>query len=274
MRFVKVAEVRPDVLLAQERRWALVEVQNECDPEKQRRWLLAASVLLDQTGTLGDVIVITAHQSVATWALTVAHIETRLGTKLELTPVVLHVSPDMIDRLLTEQQPELAVVATWAVSHRHGPAAKRVVERAIELTAKLPEALQEAQMNAILALLSARMLAWLQETQMNPDKIPMSPAALKFKAHMKAEGLAEGRAEGRAEGKREALLELLESRGLSATDEERARIQSCTDPAMLGAWNVKAASASSVAEVLAAKPQAHPARRRARAAKRPAPRAP
>ena len=30
------------------------------------------------------------------------------------------------------------------------------------------------------------MLAWLQETQMNPDKIPMSAAALKFKAHMKA----------------------------------------------------------------------------------------
>src|ERR1700690_3300452 len=114
-------------------------------------------------------------------------------------------------------------------------------------------------MNAILALLSARMLAWLQESQMNPDKIPMSPAALKFKALMRADGLAEGR----AEGKREALLELLEARGLSATEEERALIQSCTDPAMLGAWNVKAATARSVGEVLAAKPQARTTRRRA-----------
>jgi hypothetical protein len=273
VRFVKVAEVRPDVLLAQDQRWAIVEVQNERDPDKQRRWVLAAAVLLDQVGTLGDVIVITAHPSVATWALTVAHLETPLGTKLALTPVVLHVSPELIDRLLTERQPELAVVAAWAVSHRHGPAAQRVVERAIELTAKLPEALQDAQMNAILALLSARMLAWLQETQMNPDKIPMSPAALKFKAHMKAEGRAEGQAEGRADGKREALLELLESRGLSATKGERALIQGCTDPAMLGAWIVQAATARSVAEVLATKPQPGAAKRRPRAARRPAQRA-
>ena len=261
MRFIRAAEVRPDVLLAQEHRWALVEVQNDCDQDKQRRWLLAAGVLLDQEGTLGDVIVITARQSVATWALTVAHVATPLGTKLELTPVVLYVSPDMIDRLLTEEQPELAVVATWAVSHRHGPEAKRVVERAIELTAKLPEALQEAQRNAILTLLSARMLAWLEETTMNPDKIPMSPAVLKFKARLKAEG------------QRRALLMLLGARGLSATETERASIESCTDPARLDAWVVKAATASSVAEVLGAEPQAGAARRRAGAAKRAAPRA-
>ena len=140
-----------------------------------------------------------------------------------------------------------------------------MVERAIELTAKLPEALQDAQMKAILALLSARMLAWLQETQMNPDKIPMSPAALKFKAHIKAEG--------HADGKREALLELLESRGLSATEGERALIQGCTDSATLGAWIVKAATARSVGEVLAARPQAGAAKRRVGAAKRTASRA-
>jgi hypothetical protein len=164
-----------------------------------------------------------------------------------------------------EQQPELAVVATWAVSHRHGPVAKKVVARAIELTAKLPEALQEAQMNAILTLLSERMLAWLEETQMNPEKIPMSAAALKFKASLRDEG----RVEGLAEGERKALL--LQSRELSATKEERATIASCTDPARLDAWVVMAATARSVGEVLDAKPRAATAKRRAGAAKRPPP---
>ncbi len=132
-------------------------------------------MLLDQKGTLGDVIVITARRSVARWARTVGHVSAPLGTRLELTPVVLHVSPAMTERLLSEAQPELALVATWAVSHRHGPAAQRVVNRAIEVTSKLPAALQDPQRSAILALLSERMAAWLEERMMNPDKIPMSP---------------------------------------------------------------------------------------------------
>ena len=64
---------------------------------------------------------------------------------LELTPVVLHVAPDTLDRLLSDEHPELAVVAAWAVSRRHGPTAKKVVMRALEVTEKLPAALQEAQ---------------------------------------------------------------------------------------------------------------------------------
>jgi hypothetical protein len=277
VRFVQTAEVRPDVLLADGPRWAVVEVQNKRDPDKQRRWLLAAGVLLNQTGVLGDVLVITARRSVAAWALTVAHLTTPLGTKLELTPVVLYVSPETLDLLLSEQHPELAVVATWAVSHRNGPRAKAVVVRALEVTQQLPKALQEAQRNAILTLLSARMLAWLEETQMDPAKIPMSRAALEFKARIGAqarnEGLAEGRTEGRteglAEGKRGALLALLGARGLPVTGKERAAIEGCADPATLDGWIVKAATAGSVGEVLEARLKAR-AKRSAvpRAAKR------
>ena len=42
IRFVKPAEVRPDLLLAGERGergpWAIVELQRAIDPDKQRRW--------------------------------------------------------------------------------------------------------------------------------------------------------------------------------------------------------------------------------------------
>lgn len=258
VRFVKVAEFNPDLLLARGPEWAVIEVQNDIDPAKQRRWLLAAGVLLDQRGVLGDVVILTAHRAVADWALTVAHVETPLGTKLALTPVVLHVGPETLDRLLSEEHPELAVVAIWAISHRHGPRAKQVVMRAIEVSGRLPATLQETQSNAILSLLSERTLRWLKETQMNPDKIPMSPAALQFKAALQAEGRREGLAEGLAEGERKGLAEgernalwmLLKTRGLAATADERAMIEDCSDPEKLAQWIVRAVSAGSVGEVL------------------------
>jgi hypothetical protein len=250
VRFVKVAEFNPDLLFARERQWAVIEVQNDIDPDKQRRWLLAAGVLLDQTGVLGDVIVLTAHRAVADWALTVAHVETPLGTQLALTPLVLHVGPEMLDRLLSVEHPELAVVATWAISHRHGPRAKEVVMRALEVTERLPAVLQETQRSAIMSLLSEQTLAWLQKMQMNPDKIPMSAAYLRFKAALQAEAERRGRREGLAEGERNALRMLLRTRGLSATAEERAMIEGCTDPKKLRQWIVRAVSAGSVGEVL------------------------
>jgi len=249
IRFVKVDEVRPDILYESAPGWTITEVQNDIDPEKQRRWLLAAAVLFNQTGFLGDVYVITAERPVATWALTVAHLETPRGTKLALTPVVLHVSSEVLDHLLTEEHPELALVATWAVSHRHGPKAKKVVERAIELTERLPPLLQKTQRDAILNLLSERMLAWLKEKAMNP-KSRLSPAVLEFKAAIGGPYRAEGLAEGRAEGERKALLMLLGSRGLSTTAEERATIEGCSDPAVLDRWFLRAVTAGSVAEVL------------------------
>jgi hypothetical protein len=258
-RFVDTAEVRPDLILARDDKWTIVEVQDRPDPEKRRRWPLAASLLLDQRGTLGDVIVITSRHSVAEWAGTVAHLSTPLGTRLELTPVVLHLSRETTERLLTVTQPELALVAVWSVSHRHGRFARQVVEQAIEVTNRLPAALQEAQGNAILGLLGERMLAWLKETMMDPDKIPMSPAARKLKALISAEGRKEGRKEGLAEGlargKREVLLDLLDSRGLPVTAAQRATIDGCVDPVTLGRWVVKAATAASVGEVLAIEPQ-------------------
>ena len=81
-RFAKPAEVRLDLVLRSERRrWAIVEIQRGIDPQKRRRWLLAASLLFDQTGVLGEVIVITARRAVARWAMHVAHVRTRLGTE-------------------------------------------------------------------------------------------------------------------------------------------------------------------------------------------------
>jgi hypothetical protein len=59
----------------------------------------------------------------------------------------------------------------------------------------------------------------------------------------------EFREEGQAEGEAKALLAVLAARGLDLTEAERERIRSCTDHERLLAWTVRAATATSTAEV-------------------------
>jgi hypothetical protein len=267
IRFVETDEVRPDLrFTGDDGAWALLELQDKIDPEKRRRWLLATSVLLNQTSVLGDLLVITARRSVARWARKVAHVVTKLGTRLALTPVVLHLSAAKVKLLLDPQHPELAYFAAWAMHHRHGPRAKEVVEQAIDVTELLPPPLREAQLRAIMRMLSDRMLAALEENAMDLSKIPERPALrslrllLEGDAHAKGEaegeakGEARGEAKGEAKGKRSALLIMLKARRLDVSDADRATIEACTDPAKLDQWIERAATAASTRQVLAAKP--------------------
>ena len=66
--------------------WALIEVQNDIDPDKLRRWLVAAGVLLEQTDVLGEIIVLTTYRPVAEWALTAAACACACGA-LSLNPL-------------------------------------------------------------------------------------------------------------------------------------------------------------------------------------------
>ena len=60
VRFVVPDEVRPDLLFVHPPDpWLAAEVQGTIDPEKARRWLVLTSVLTDQHGRMGDLIVIT-----------------------------------------------------------------------------------------------------------------------------------------------------------------------------------------------------------------------
>ncbi|MFE0791446.1 hypothetical protein ACFW4O_06040 [Streptomyces mutabilis] len=57
------------------------------------------------------------------------------------------------------------------------------------------------------------------------------------------------RAEGRAEGRAGALLLLLDRRGVSLSEGERARIVGCSDVEVLDVWLTRAITASTAAEV-------------------------
>lgn len=60
----------------------------------------------------------------------------------------------------------------------------------------------------------------------------------------------EGREQGREQGRALALVTVLDARGLSISDAQRARILACSDAAILDTWLVRATHATRVEDVL------------------------
>jgi hypothetical protein len=70
----------------------------------------------------------------------------------------------------------------------------------------------------------------------------------------KLEGLRDGKLEGlhdgKLEGLREALLRLVARAGITLTDDDRARIHACDDPATLDRWIENVLGAKSIDDVM------------------------
>lgn len=181
VRLAPSLEKRPDLLFSVPPSdsgpapWLLVEVQNQPDAQKAKSWHLITSVLL-QKGGMGDLVVITPSRAVARWAKRVAHHRGALGTVKGLTPVVIPMPKEQVSQLLDPKMPELALFAVWAGARDDSPAAKRVVERAIEVTDELPQPLRDQQTRAILAMLGRRLFDALKETAMDMTQIPETKA--------------------------------------------------------------------------------------------------
>ena len=90
----------------------------------------------------------------------------------------------------------------------------------------------------------------LREVVMTEGERLIALGEARGKAEGKVEGKAEGRAEGKAEGIAHAVLAVLQARGIAVSETARSRILSCTDVAVLDGWIVRAATASSAAEIV------------------------
>ena len=77
------------------------------------------------------------------------------------------------------------------------------------------------------------------------EAIMTVPAGYQFRTELAIANQAKGRAEGKAED----VLEALEVRGLAVTDEQRARVLSCTDVDQLRAWLRRAIVAERTSDV-------------------------
>ncbi len=254
LRMVDPVEVHPDLVLVanESSAWALVEVQLGREDDKGRRVLVAASLMLDQRRVMGDVVIITHERHVARWSARAVEFEGAGGTRLSLAPIVVLLTGDEAEALLATGRPELALFAAWAVHDRHGPKARRVVERAIATVERSEsEPLRATLVRSILNVLDASMIEWLREKWvMNANAIPESPAfralRMELEAIAEARGRADGEARGRAEGAKRALLTVLAARGLALSPEQRAQIETCIDMPTLDQWLERAVSAVSV----------------------------
>lgn len=72
----------------------------------------------------------------------------------------------------------------------------------------------------------------------------------KFQSAFVRKHFNSGVTKGVAKGKAEAVLAVLKARGMRVSAEQRARVRSCTDAAILDGWIRLAATASSTDEVL------------------------
>ncbi len=199
-------------------------------------------MLVAEHKVMGDLFLVTtspavARRAQADIALTAAH-----GTAIRLEPVVVLLTAKEARALLATDKPELAFFAAWAVRRRKSEAAKAIVEEALQLTDKTPDAaLREAQAQAILNVLGEPLLQMFQETLVNLDNMPESPAFRKFRLFLEARGEARGEAR--------MVLQALTLRGLAVDDALRERVMACTDRATLEHWFARAMTAATLTEV-------------------------
>jgi hypothetical protein len=253
VRFPGLEEVRSDLIFTGHTtgRWDAPEVQMQVDRSKGRRWPVLVSLLLNQHGEMGDLIVLTPNRSVAKWAPGACDWVGPLGTVLRLIPIVLHVGKDQVAALLDESHPKLAFFAAWAMHKRYGPAARRVVEKALEITSKLPKRLQEAQIRAILDVTHERLYWKLKERMMDNGQFfdppwQSPPWVLQHVAELEARG----EARGKATAKREALLAVMHARGLQSSAGQQKQIAACSDLDQLDQWITRAVTATTLDAIL------------------------
>jgi ribosomal protein L12E/L44/L45/RPP1/RPP2 len=243
-RIVRADEIRPDAIFAEKTGpWNALEVQDDEDPDKIRRWPLLVSALHSQRGCMGDLVVLTARAYVARWAEEACVLVGPRGTELRLKPVVLLLTEKNVGALLDEAHPELAFFAAWAVHHRHGRRAERLVRRALGLVEKVSEPLRKDLNQGIFNVLNPRLCQALEELNMGwMDNVP------------EGEYVRDLRLRAEAKATRQALLTVLEARGLEPSEAERATVAACSDPATLDTWIRNATRAATTAEALVPAP--------------------
>jgi predicted transposase YdaD len=243
---IQPAEYRADavVLLLQGGspvRVVIVEVQLAADPQKRFSWPAYAMVARAVHGCPVALLVVAPDPVVAAWCA--ESIETGIPDFV-LHPPVLRRSavPVVTDPGEAARRPELGVLSALA----HGE-----TEQGATIASAVLPAIRELDDDRV------RLYYDLVYNSLNEASRRALEALMKgyeyqsdFAKKYVAQGRAEGRAEGRTEEAANAVLMVLQARGVTVPDAIRKRILAQTDPERLERWLVKAAVASSVAEVL------------------------
>jgi hypothetical protein len=244
----------------------ILEVQREEKPRKKYAWPVYVTVVRAQKECQTVVLVVAPDAKVAAWAA--ESIDLGLGFG-HVKPLVLGpaVVPVVTDQAEAERETELAILS--AVAHGNGPNGLAVVLAALGALGRFDQehaavyfqiiydGLREPLRRALEALIMERM------TQAKATFPPFAQQLIdRGKVEGKLEGIREGKLEGIREGKlegiregelkgkRDALLRLLTRAGIALSEDDRARIEACTDAATLDRWVDNVLGAKNAADVL------------------------
>jgi hypothetical protein len=224
----------------------VLEVQRDEDPDKKFSWLVYAAVVRAKKRCPAIVLVVAPDADVATWAAQPIDLGLGLGS---LRPLVLGPAsvPEVTDPLAAEQEVELAVLS--AVAHGNGPNGLVVVQAALVALGRLDREHAAVYFQIIWNVLREPMRQALEALVMERQtegKATFPP----FAQRIFERGIHEGELKGELKGKRDTLLRLLARAGISLSDDDRTRIQACTDAATLDRWVDNVLGAKTAIDVL------------------------
>jgi hypothetical protein len=220
----------------------VVEVQRDEDPDKKFSWPVYVTVVRAKKRCDTVVLVIAPDAAVAAWAAENIDLGLGLGN---VKPLVLGPAavPEITDPAEAEKEPELAVLS--AVAHGNGPNGRAVIETALVALGRLDaehaavyfhiiwNALREPMRRALEALVMERQAE---------KKMTFPPFMQRL--------IDDGTRAGELKGRREALFRLVARAGITLTEDDRARIAACDDPATLDRWVTNVLGAKTAADVL------------------------
>jgi len=214
----------------------LVEVQLETDAGKLRSWPLYQAAACARFKCDACVLVVALEERVAAWAA----VPVSLGPGGSVfRAVVLGPSdiPGLAPGDATGQGPELALLSAIC----HGGQEPELISLAVSSIAELEEKRGRAYFDLLRYHLGEALDRALEAIMATSEHKYLSDFARKY--------YGEGKAEGEASGARAALLIVLTARGISLGEEDRARIDACTEVRALDSWLARAAQATTAGDV-------------------------
>ena len=202
----------------------IVEVQLGPDPRKYFTWPHYVTGLRARLECPCCVLVVTASDRTAEWAR-----ETIIlgpGGKLEPSVVAPGGVPVITDSERAKQDPELAVLSAMAHGKGDVETAVQIAFSAAEGAACLDEDTRVLYFDLIEAALS----------EAARKAFEMLPENYEFQGPTFKKGKREGQLEGQIGMAATDVLDVLEIRAITLSDEVRQRVQSCTDLEQLRRW--------------------------------------
>jgi len=217
----------------------VIEVQLARDQRKRRSWPVYLTTLHARLRCPAILLVLCAAADTAAWCrapIAIGHPGWVLRP-LALGPDTVPVVTDVEE---ASRAPELAVLS--AMAHGGHPDRDKVLDAL--LTAL--RAIDEDHATLYYDVVSAA----LPEAARHHLEALMRTRTYEYQSDFARKYFGQGQQAGRAKGESEALLTVLAAREIDVPEDAKARITGCTDFHQLDAWIRRAATASTIEEVL------------------------